>query len=122
SVAGSAFEIATPEMLLRADLIGTRERGVECSLEPVVAWELAPNVANDPAEPDAQNPQLSMMAVELFCMRIAPCHHRGALGDAQIRMPQPHAVLLGQPGKPLDRRVQQLRIGREGDVLGLHSR
>jgi hypothetical protein len=51
-------------------------------------------------------------------MGITPCHHRGALGDAQIRLPQPHAVLSGQPGQPLDRGVQKLRIGRKVMFLG----
>jgi hypothetical protein len=65
--------------------------------------------------------QLSAVAVELFGMGITPCHHRGALGDAQVRLPQPHPVLARQPGQPLARGVQKLRIGREGDVLGLHG-
>src|SRR5262245_28586189 len=54
-------------------------------------------------------------------MGITPCHHGGALGDAHIRLPQPHAALPGQSGEPLDRGVQKLRIGWEGDVLGLHG-
>jgi hypothetical protein len=35
------------------------------------------------------------MALELFGVGIASCHHRRLLGDAQIRLPQPHAVLAG---------------------------
>src|SRR5262249_49119969 len=42
--------------------------------------------------------QLSTVAVELFGMGITPCHHGGALGDAHIRLPQPHAALPGQSG------------------------
>ena len=61
------------------------------------------------------------MAVELLGVGIAPRHHRGLLGDAQIGLPQPHPMLPGQAVEPLDRRVQQLGVGREGDVLGLHS-
>ena len=61
-----------------------------------------------------------MVAVELFGMGIAPRHHRRPLGDAQIGLPQPHAVLAGQAIEALDRRVQQLGVGREGDGLGLH--
>ena len=37
-----------------------------------------------------------------------------------VGLPQPHPVLLGQAVEPLDRRVQQLGVGREGDGLGLH--
>jgi hypothetical protein len=60
------------------------------------------------------------VTVELFGMGVASRHHGGALGDAQIGLPQPHAVLAGQPVQSLDRRVQQLGIGRERDGLGLH--
>ena len=50
-----------------------------------VACDLAPDVANEPAEAGAQYAQLSTVAVELFGMGITPCHHGGALGDAHIR-------------------------------------
>ncbi len=33
-------------------------------------------------------------------------------------IPQPHRVLVGHPVQSLDRRVQQLGIGRERDGLG----
>src|SRR5512132_4089626 len=108
-------------LLLRTDLSGAREWPGECRLEVRVACYLASHVADDPAKPGAQNAQLSAVAVELFGMRITRCHHGGALGDAHVRLPQPHAVLPGQPGQPLDRSVQKLRIGREGNVLGLHG-
>ena len=61
------------------------------------------------------------MAVELFGVGIAPRHHRRVLGDAQVGLPQPHAMLPGQAVDALNRRMQQLGIGREGDVLGLHG-
>ena len=60
-----------------------------------------------------------MVAFELLGVCIAPRHHRGALGDAQIGLPQLHPVLFGQLDDPSDRRMQQLGVGREGDVLGL---
>jgi hypothetical protein len=53
---------------------------------------------------------------------IAARHHRRALGDPAGRLPQPHAVPGRQAVKPLDRRMQQLGIGREGDGLRLHLR
>ena len=53
------------------------------------------------------------MALELFGIGIASCHHRRLLGDAQIGLPQPHAVLASQAIKPLDRRMDQLGVGRE---------
>jgi hypothetical protein len=54
-----------------------------------------------------------MMAFELLGVGIAPRHHRGALGDAQIGLPQLHPVLFfGQLDDPSDRRMQQLGVGK----------
>jgi hypothetical protein len=61
-----------------------------------------------------------MVAVELLGVGITPRHHRRLLGDAQIGLPQPRAMVAGQAIEPLDRRMQQLGVGWEGDVLGLH--
>src|SRR5215207_3062727 len=46
---------ATLTLLLRADLVGARQRPGKCRLERRVACDPAPDVADDPAEPDAQN-------------------------------------------------------------------
>jgi hypothetical protein len=62
-----------------------------------------------------------MMALELLGVGIAPGHHRRMLGDAQIGLPQQNAMLFGQPHEPFNRRMQQLGVGRERDVLGLHG-
>jgi len=59
-----------------------------------------------PAKPAAQEAQLSAMAVELLGMGIAPRHHRGAPGDPDVGLPQPHPVLIGQALEAFDRRVQ----------------
>jgi hypothetical protein len=59
------------------------------------------------------------MALELFGVGIASRHHRRSLGDAPVRLPQPHAVLANQPVEPFHGCMQQLGIGREGDGLGL---
>jgi hypothetical protein len=53
--------------------------------------------------------------------RSQPRHHRGMLGDAQIRLPQPHAAFIGQTIEPFDLRVQQRGVGQEGDGRRLHS-
>src|SRR6516165_3472453 len=45
-------------LLLGADLIGARQWPGERFLELLVACDFAPDVAHDPAQPDAQNPQL----------------------------------------------------------------
>lgn len=52
---------------------------------------------------------------------IAARHHGGALGDAQIGLAQPHAMLFCQTYKACDRRMQELGVGRESDRLGLHG-
>ena len=61
-----------------------------------------------------------MMAVELLGVGIASRHHRRTPGDTQIGLPQPHRVPARQAVQALDRRMQQLGVGRQGDVLGLH--
>ena len=85
-----------------------------------LACDLAPDVADDATEPGAQEAQFPMVAVELLGVSVTSRHHGGSLGDAQIGLPQPHPVLLGQAVEPLDRSVQQFGVGREGDGLGLH--
>jgi hypothetical protein len=107
-------------LLLRADLSGPPERKGECLLEDWPTFDLAADVADDPAEPAAQDAQLPLMPLELFGMGVARSHHRRGLGDARIGLPQPHPVLLRQAVQPLDRRMQQLGIGRKGDGLRLH--
>src|SRR3974390_563300 len=59
--------------------------------------------------------------VELLGVGIAPRHHRSVFGDAQIGLPQPHPMLAGHAVEALDRRVQQLGVGRKSDGLGLHG-
>ena len=61
-----------------------------------------------------------MVAVELLGMGVAPRHQGRALGDADVGLPQPHPMLLGHAVEPIDRSMQQLGVGREADVLGLH--
>jgi hypothetical protein len=61
-----------------------------------------------------------MVAVELLGVGIASRHHRRLLGEAQVGLPQAHAVATGQAVEALDRRMQQFGVGREGDVLGQH--
>jgi ABC-type uncharacterized transport system YnjBCD ATPase subunit len=60
-----------------------------------------------------------MMTLELLGVGIAPRHHRGAFGDAQIRLAQLQPAFVGQPIESLDRRMQQLGVRRERDRLGL---
>ena len=107
-------------LLLRADLRGPAKRERERRLEGWLALDLAADVADDPAQPAAQDTQLPLMSLELFGMGVAASHHRGGLGDPEIGLPQPDAVPGRQTVEPLDGRMQQLGIGRKGDVLRLH--
>lgn len=61
------------------------------------------------------------MPLELLGMAVAPRHHCRGFGNAQIGLPQLDPVLPRQTVGPLDRRVQELGIGREGDRLRLHG-
>ena len=94
---------------------------MERRLQLRLACDLAANVADEAAEPRAQQAQLPMVTLELLGMGIASRHHRRVLSDAQIRLPQPYATFIGQTIEPLDRGVQQFGVGREGDGLGLHG-
>ena len=123
STSGSVERIKLPAplaLLLRSDLGRTRQRCFEDRFQFGAAFDLAADVADDPAEPAAQQAQLAMMALELFGVGIASRHHCRPLGDAPIRLPQPHAVPADPPVEPFHGRVQQLGVGREGDGLGLH--
>ena len=105
---------------LGADLVGPRERESERLLELVIPRDLAADVADDAAEPGAQQAQLTLMAVELPGVGVTAGHHGGLLGDAQIGLPQPHSMAAGQAVEPFDGGMKELGVGREGDVLGLH--
>ena len=79
-------------LLLGTDLLGARERPFQYGLEIGLPDDLAANIADQAAEPRAQQAHLAMMALELLGVGIAPRHHGGLLGDAQIILPQPHPV------------------------------
>src|SRR5579863_2625883 len=107
-------------LLLRADLAGPPERKRERLFEDWLTFDLAADVADDPAEPAAQDAQLPLMPPELFGMGVAARHHRGGLGHAGIGLPQPDAVPSRQAVEPPDRGMQELGIGRKADGLWLH--
>lgn len=68
-----------------------------------------------------QDAQLPLMPLELLGMGVAARHHCRGFDNAKIGLPQLDPVLPRQTADPLDRRVQQLGIGREGDRLRLHG-
>lgn len=71
---------ATLALLLRADLSGPCQRLLECRLELVSIDDLALDIADHPPKPAAQPPQFTAIAIELFGVDIASCHHCCALG------------------------------------------
>jgi hypothetical protein len=89
-------------------LSGARQRPSKHSFKLRLIGDLAADVADEVAEPDAQEAQLPLVALELVWHGHGDRHHNGTFGRAQIRLPQPHAVLFGQPIEPLDGGVQQL--------------
>ena len=80
---------STLALPLRSDLRSARDRRFEDRLELGPSGDLTADVADDPTELAAQQAQLAMVALELLGMGIARSHHRRALGDAQIRLPEP---------------------------------
>lgn len=56
------------------------------------------DVADDPAQPGAQDAQLPL---ELFGVGVAAGHHRRCLGHVRIGLPQPEPVPCRKAGEPL---------------------
>ena len=92
----------------------------EALREPLVAGDLAANVADHPAEPDAQEFELAPGALELVRVAIAPNHDRRPLGHPAITLPQLHIVALRQIDQLFQGAVAQPGIGWVGDRLWLH--
>jgi hypothetical protein len=101
-------------------LRAARESGLSKAALTASWPAIAVNIPDQPTQPGAQEAHFSMVAVELLGLGIASRHHRRLLGDAQIGLPESHRM-TGQTIEPLDRCLQELRVGREGDVLGLSA-
>ena len=92
----------------------------EAGLEPMVAVDLAGDVADDAAEIGLELAQSPVGALELLGMGVTLMLDQGELADPRIGLPQLHAQLFGQLHQLLAGPVQQLGVGREGNVLRLH--
>src|SRR5215470_11359132 len=97
-----------------------REQIGKALLERLLAGDLAPDVADHPAEPDAQELELPPRPLELVGMRVAPDHDRGALGEAPIALPQRHVMAPGEIDQFFQRAMAQPRVGRVRNRFGLH--
>ena len=84
--------------------------------------ELAGDVADDTAEIGFELPQSSVGALELLGVGIALMLDQRELAHPRIGLAQLDAAALGQAHQDLAGAVEQPRVGREHDVLGLHGR
>jgi hypothetical protein len=114
--------LAALALVLEQHPDGERAQRSEALGQFVVARGLAPDIADQPAEPPAREPQLAVGALELVGMGIAPDHDRRPLGDLQIALPQRHSARLGECDDLDDRFVGQPGTGQMGDRLGLDGR
>jgi hypothetical protein len=92
---------ATLALLFASDLTGARQRQGKRRPDIHLAGDLAADVADQPAEPGAQDAQLATVAVELLGVGVASRHHRRAFGDTDVGLPQLHPVLLREAVEPL---------------------
>ena len=106
--------------MLVADLAGLGQGDGKGLAQGLVVLGLAGDVTDQAPQAAAQELDLLVHALELFGMGVAPGHHRRPLGHADIGLAQRHAMGLGQLAELPDRGFQELGVGREGDVLGLH--
>jgi hypothetical protein len=93
----------------------------EALLEPLVTGDFAADIADHPAEPDAQELEFAPRPFELVGMAIPADHDRGALGHTAIALPQWHAMALGEIHQLVERAMAEPCVGRVSDRLRLHS-
>ena len=89
-------------------------------LESVVAGELAADVADHPAQSDAQKFERAPRPLELVGMGVAPDHDCRPLGDPHIALAQWHAIAVRQRDQLFERSMTQPRIGRMGNRFWLN--
>ena len=92
-------------VILEAYPISQSEKLGEALLEPVIAGDLTADIADHPAQPDAQEFEFAPRPLELVGMGIAADHDRGALGHPPITLPQRHSVAFGGIDQLLQRAV-----------------
>ena len=92
-------------MILEAYPHRQSEKVGEALLEPLVAGDLAADVADYPTEPDAQEFECAPSPLELMGMGVAPDHDRSAFGHPAIALSQRYSVAFGEIDQLLQRAV-----------------
>src|SRR5258708_7796884 len=100
--------------LLRSHPSAKAEQESEAGLEPMVAVDLAGNVADDAAQIGLELAQRLVGALELLGMGVTLMLDQGELADPRVGLPEFHTQLFGQLHQLLTGPVQQLGVGREG--------
>ena len=93
---------------------------MQTPLRAAVTLDLAADVANDAAQIGPQLLEHPVGALELLGMGITLVLDQGELAHPLVGLAQNHPAQLRQPHQFLARPVQQLGIGGEHHVLGLH--
>src|SRR5579883_2476262 len=107
-------------VILMPHFNGEIEEVGKAGLEGGFAVDLPADVADDAAEPRAEELERLAGALELMGMAVSPDHEGGALGDAQIALAQRHRVAPGERDELHDRSMHEPRVGRMRDRLRLH--
>ena len=88
--------VAALAVVLEAHPHRQGEKIGEAFLEPLVAGDLAADITDHPAQPDAQEFEFAPRPLELVGMGIASDHDRSAFGYPPIALPQRHIMALRQ--------------------------
>jgi hypothetical protein len=83
-------------VILHAHLDREIEEMREAGLEPYIAVDLAPDVADHAAQAGAQELQLAPHPLELVRVGVAPDHDRRALADPPVALAQHDTLGLGE--------------------------
>jgi hypothetical protein len=92
-------------MILETHPTGQGEQIGEAFSKRIVAGDLTADIADHPAEPDAQELELAPSALELAGVSVTANHNRSTLGHPPVALPQRHIVASCQIDQLLDRAV-----------------
>jgi hypothetical protein len=111
---------ATLPVILETDSHRQGEQVGEAFPESVVTGDLATDVADDAAEPNARELEFAARSPELVGMGVAPNHNGRQLSHAPVALAQWHVVVPGQIDQLFKGAMAQPRIGQVGDRFRLH--